>query len=151
SQSGIDMRHVPYKGNGPMMVALMGNEIQVGFDTIHSSKPMAESGRVKILAVTSMKRNENIPDVPTLDESGLPGFDVGVWQGAFMPKGADAAKIEKVQAAFAKALKDPEVVKKLKASGFEIIGSSSSEFEEKIKADMAVWSKVIKDIGFKPE
>jgi len=151
SQSSIDMQHVPYKGNGPMMVALMANEIQVGFDTIHSSKPMAESGRIKILAVTSLKRNDNIPDVPTLDESGLPGFDVGVWQGVFMPKGADPAKIDKVQKAIAAALRDPEVAQKLNASGFDVIASSSAEFAERIQADMKVWSKVIKDIGYQPE
>lgn len=151
SQSSIAMGHVPYKGNGPMMVALMGNEIQVGFDTIHSSKPMAESGRIKILAVTSLKRSNNIPDVPTLNESGLPGFDVGVWQGVFMPKGADPQKIDKVQKAFAEALRDPGVVQKLNDTGFEVIASSPSDFTQKIKADMEVWSKVIKDIGYKPE
>lgn len=151
SQSSIDMQHVPYKGNGPMMVGLMGNEIHVGFDTIHSSKPMAESGRVRILAVTSLKRNENIPDVPTLDEAGLPGFDVGVWQGLFVPKGTDPEKIDKIQSAFSKALHDPEVAQKLQASGFEVIASSPAQFGEKIDADMAVWSKVINDIGFKPE
>lgn len=151
SQADVDMQHVPYKGNGPMMVALMGNEIQLGFDTIHSSKPMAESGRVKIIAVTSLERNENIPDVPTLDESGLPGFDVGVWQGVFMPKGADPKIIDKVQKAFAEALSDPDVVQKLNVAGFSVIASTPDEFAQKIKADMDVWSKVIKDIGYKPE
>jgi tripartite-type tricarboxylate transporter receptor subunit TctC len=151
SKSAIDMEHVPYKGNGPMMVALMGNEIQLGFDTIHSSKPMAESGRIKILAVTSLGRNKNIPDVPTLDESGLPGFDVGVWQGVFMPKGADPAKIDKVQKAMAKTLQDPDVVQKLNANGFDVVASTPADFTAKIKADMEVWSKVIKDIGYKPE
>lgn len=151
SQSNIDMQHVPYKGNGPMMVALMGNEIHVGFDTIHSSKPMAESGRVKIIAVTSLERNDNIPDVPTLDESGLPGFDVGVWQGVFMPKGTDPKIIDTVYKAFAKALSDPEVVEKLNTAGFTVIASTPEQFAKKIKADMDVWSKVIKDIGYQPE
>lgn len=151
SQSSLPLQHVPYKGNGPMMVALMGNEIQLGFDTIHSSKPMAESGRIKILAVTSLKRNSNIPEVPTLDESGLPGFDVGVWQGVFMPKGVDREKIDKIQKAFSQTLQDPNVVQKLNAAGFDVIASSTPDFTSKIKADMEIWSKVIKDIGFKPE
>lgn len=149
--TSINLNHVPYKGNSPMMTALMANEIQVGFDTIHSSKPMSDSGRVKILAITSLDRNENLPNIPTLNESGVPGFDVGVWQGIFLPKGVSAAIVKKIHNSFTEALKDPQVIQKLKSNGFDVIGSSPSDFLKKIQTDMDLWSKVTKQIGIKPE
>lgn len=140
--AGIQMTHVPYKGNGPLIAGLLGGEIQLGIDTIPGSKALGTSGKLRMLAVTSAKRNPALPDVPTAAESGLPGFTFDFWEAFFLPKGAPEAVVNAWHAAIVKALKDPAVAKQLADFGFEVIGSTPKELADKLAADIAKYADV---------
>jgi len=140
--AGISMTHVPYKGNGPMIAGLLGGEIQLGLDTIPGSKALAAGGKLRMLAVTSLKRNAAIPEVPTASESGLPGFEFDFWEAFFLPRGTPDAIVNAWHAAIVKALRDPAVAKQLAAFGFDVIGSTPKELADKVNADVARYAEV---------
>lgn len=140
--AGISMTHVPYKGNGPLIAGLLGGEIQLGIDTIPGSKALGTSGKLRMIAVTSAKRNPALPDVPTAAESGLPGFTFDFWEAYFLPKGTPDAVVNAWNAAIVKALKDPAVAKQLGDFGFDVIGSSPQQLADKLAADIAKYADV---------
>lgn len=144
SESGLDIKHVPYKGNGPVMTALIGGEIQIAFDTIPGSKALADAGRVRMLAVTSETRNAALPNLPSISESGVKGFEALLWEGFFLPKGTPDAIVDRWNTAIRAVLRDPEVRKRLTELGFDVAGSSPRELKERVEADMAKWAKVTK-------
>lgn len=144
SMAGIDMMHVPYKGNGPLVAGLLSGEIQIGMDTIPGSKALAAGGKLRMLAVTSLGRNPALPDVPSVNESGVKGYEVLLWEGIFLPKGTPEPIVEKWNAALRKVLKDPGVVKNLTDFGFEIIGSTPKELDARIRSDIELWAGIIK-------
>lgn len=142
--AGIAMTHVPYKGNGPLVAGLLSGEIQVGMETIPGSKALAAGGRLRMLAVTSLRRNPALPDLPSVDETGVKGYEVLLWEGLFLPKGTPEPIVARWNAVLVKALREPGVLKQLTDYGFEIVGSTPGELDEKIRIDIDKWAEVIK-------
>lgn len=144
SASGIDVVHVPYKGGPPAVVDLMAGQISLMFFNTPAAAPYVKSGKVRALGVSTARRSGLLPDVPTIAESGLPGFDIAVWLGLSVPAGTPAAIVERTHAAVARALRVPEIEKQLLDLGAEPGGETPQAFARRIKAESAAWSKVIK-------
>src|SRR3954463_6986963 len=151
SMTGVKMVHVPYKGIAPAMTDLLGGEVQLMFGTIVALVPHIQSGKLRALAVTSTKRSALIPQVPTLRESGLPEYEAGSWYGIEAPAGTPHPIIEQLNALIVKALKQPDVAKRLAAEGAEVIGSTPEEFGAHIKSELARVEKVVRAAGIKIE
>ena len=151
SMAGIKMNHVPYKGGAPASAALLGGEVSVYIDTPTAMMPFAKAGRVKALAVTGKKRFAVFPDVPTLDESGVPGYEMRVWYGFFAPAKTPKAVVAKLHEETAKALKTNEVRSRLATLGTEPVGSGPEIFGPLVRSELAKWARVAKDAGIKPE
>lgn len=144
-ETGLKMVHVPYKGNGPVVAALVGGDIQLAFDTIPGSRALASDGRVRILAVTSLQRNTLLPDVPTMDESGFPGFEAETWTGIFLPKGTDPAIVHRYNEALVKVLQIKEVQDSLAQIGYVVVGNSPEAFKKQIDDELDRWAETVKE------
>ena len=151
STAQIDITLVPYKGQAPATADLLGGQISMMFNNPITSLAHVKTGKLRALAVSTARRFSQLPDVPTVAESGLPGFDVGFWLGALGPTGTPRPIIDKLNAAMLKALRDPEVMTRLAGLGVEIIGSSPDEFARVIHNDIIKWGKVVKDTGAKAD
>lgn len=147
--TGTQLMHIPYKGMGAAYADLVGGRINFSFATIISSQPHIRSGRLRALAVTPPKRAPALPDVPTLGEAGVPGVVVVNWYGLIAPKGTPKAITDRVANETIKAVKSPEMVKRLIADGSEGVGTTSVEFAKHIRDEQVTWSKVIKQAGIK--
>ena len=145
--AGIDLVHVPYKGGGPLLVALMAAEVQSMFGTVPSLLGPIRSGKARVLGVTSKTRAPDLPDVPTIAESGMPGFEVISWQGLCTPAGVPKPTLERVRAVLAAALARPDTRKRLAESGFQAHPLTPEKFAEFIRSERAKWSKLVKDVG----
>jgi tripartite-type tricarboxylate transporter receptor subunit TctC len=145
--NGLEATHVPYKGSAPADVDLVGNQIQFMTDTINSVMGFVRDKRMKILAVTTAQRMQLFPDVPTLSESGMPGFEVGAWQGVMVPAGTPQPVVERLNAEIQKALKSPDVRERLALQGAEPLGSTSQEYGAYVKKELARWAGVVKATG----
>ncbi|PLC06914.1 LacI family transcriptional regulator [Variovorax sp. RO1] len=145
--NGIDATHVPYKGSAPADVDLVGNQIQFMTDTVNSVMGFVRDKRLKMLAVTTAKRMSMFPDVPTLAESGMPGFEVGAWQGVMVPAGTPQAVVDRLNAEIVKALKSPDVRERLALQGAEPLGSTPKEYGAYVKKELARWAGVVKATG----
>jgi tripartite-type tricarboxylate transporter receptor subunit TctC len=146
---GVDVISVPYKGGGPAMVAVVGNEAQISFATPPSSLPHVKSGRLKALAQTTAKRAAPLPDLPTFAEAGVPGFNVDGWVGLFAPAGTPPRIIERLYGETVKVLRKPEVKEYVLAGGSDISGIPTEEARAKIRREIAMWAKVVKAAGIK--
>lgn len=145
AQAGIDMAHVPYKGTALAIPDLVTGQVHVLFDSLPTGMPHVKSGRLRALAVTSAKRSALAPDLPTLAESGLPGFSSVTWFGVYLPAGAPPALVERVHKAFTKAVQSPEVVDSLAKLGVEPAAPSTpAQFNAMVQTDSARWAGVIK-------
>lgn len=151
STAGVDMIHVPYKGSSPMLNDLIGGRISVAFDNILSSSQFIKAGSLRALATSGARRAPSMPDIPTVAESGLPGFDVTVWQGLLAPAGTPLSVVNLLNSKFVAALHTPEVKARLDAMNIELTGSTPAQFAEFLRADIAKWSKVIKESGARPD
>ena len=147
TMAGVDMQHIPYKGSPPALQDVVGGQVTMTFDNITTAWPLAKAGKLKALAVTTAKRSEIAPDVPTLTESGLPGFEVGSWQGVFAPAGTPPAIVKRLNTEIVKILALPEVREKLGALGAEIVADSPDDFAAIVKAEVVKWSDVVKKSG----
>jgi len=147
SMAGVDMVHVPYKGSGPAIVDLIGGQVDMMFDNMPSSLPYVKNGKLKAIAVTSAKRSSVVPDIPTIAESGVPGFEATAWWGLLAPAGTPVEIVGKLNAAVVKALGQPEVAKRLLALGAEPASDTPEQFAAFIKSEKAKWSKVVKFAG----
>jgi tripartite-type tricarboxylate transporter receptor subunit TctC len=147
--NGLDAVHVPYKGSAPAVTDLVGGQIQFLTDTVSSSLPFIRDKRLKPLAVTSLKRTSVLPDVPTLNESGMPGFEVGAWQGVVVPAQTSPAIIQRLNAEILKALASADVKARLAAQGTEPLGSTPAQYGAYIKSELERWGNVIKASGVK--
>lgn len=151
STAGIDMIHVPYKGSAPMLNDLIGGRVSVAFDNILSSSQFIKAGSLRALATSGASRAPSMPDTPTVAESGLPGFDVTVWQGLLAPAGTPPEIVELLSRKFVAALHAPEVTARLAAMNIELTGSTPRQFAEFLHDDIAKWAKVIKESGARPD
>ena len=151
TMAGVTMTHVPYKGGGPALADLVGGQIQVMLENIPSTLPYVKNGRLRALAVTSLKRSALVPDLPTLDEAGLKGFEIVGWNGFFLPAGAPKAIVTKLHAETVNVLTLPEVKERLAGLGADGIGGSPDEFAGFLRAELRKWGKIVKDAGIKVE
>jgi tripartite-type tricarboxylate transporter receptor subunit TctC len=143
--AGIDLVHVPYKGLGPAFNDVVSGQIPIMFAGLSNTPPHIKAGRIRALAIGSAKRSAAMPDVPTMQEAGVPGFDYSAWAGVLAPAGTPAAIVQKVNADWARVVALPEVRDKLVALGFELTPTSPAEFSEMIRREMAKVAKVVKD------
>ena len=147
SMTGIDMTHIPYKGRASALPDLLGGRVTMMFDNMPSSLPLVREGKLRGLAVTSAKRSPAAPDIPTIAESGLPGFDALSWFALFAPPNVPRPVIDKLSSEVRKIITSPDVAKKLSDIGLEPVGSSPEELASYQRAEIIKWAKVVKDSG----
>jgi len=150
NRTGIEMIHVPYKGGAPMMIDMVGGQVNVMFVSAPQAIPQAKAGRIKALAIGSARRIPQLPDTPTVAES-LPGFAAQSWVGMLGPAGTPKDIVARLHAELTKALADPEVRGKLAAQGFDVVGSAPAEFLAFARAESDKWAKVIRDYQVRVE
>jgi len=145
--SDAKFNHVPYKGGAPAIVATIAGEVQIGFITLTSARPHLQSGRARALAVTSRERMRAMPDLPTVSEVGLPGYELNQYYGTVITSKAPPAIVRKLSGGIAAAVRTPDITQRFEADGWRLVGSTPEEFRAVIRVDLEKWTKVIKDIG----
>jgi len=151
SMAKLKMVHVPYKGTGPALIELLGGHLSLMFDVIMTSLPHVQSGKLRALAVSSLQRSPTAPQIPTVAESGYPGFDAIVWFGLFAPAGAPPEAIRKISEETARVLKTPSMRELLAGQGLEIVASNPADFAARVNGEIVKWRKVIREAGIKLE
>lgn len=149
--TGTQMNMVPYKGSAPALTDLMGGHVQVMFDNVPSAAPLAQSGKVRALAVTGAKRSNLVPDVPTVAEVAVPGFDSGSWIGLYTPANTPAEIVAKLNTAANQALKNPALLETFKKAGLDPQGGTPQDLASYQAREIAKWAGVVKTIGYVPE
>ncbi len=147
--TGIDMLHIPYKGSAPAVADLLGGQTHMMFDNIPSSLPHIKAGKLRALATTGAKRDPALPDLPTVAEAGVPGYESGVWFGVMVPAGTPRDIIARLNAAVVQAARAPEFVKRMTDLGYNIIPGTPDEMTAMIKAEIARWTPIVKASGAK--
>jgi tripartite-type tricarboxylate transporter receptor subunit TctC len=150
-EAGVDTLVIAYKGAGPMLTDVMSGQVQLVADPMLSSLPLAQSGKIKALAVTSLKRVAAAPQIPTVAESGMTDFEFVSWYGLWGPKGLPADIAAKLQARVAAIVAEPDVKERMAILGFEPVGSTSDQFAKYIDAEMMKYAKIIRDANIKAE
>jgi tripartite-type tricarboxylate transporter receptor subunit TctC len=145
TMTGIDMVHVPYKGDSPAITDVAAGTVSMMFPTVVAGIPHVKSGKLRALAVTSMKRSSSMPDVPTVSEAGIPGFEAVSWGGVMGPGGLPPEITNRLNSEIVRILKMPDVAEKLASLGADIVGSTPDEFATYLKAEIAKWGKVAHD------
>ncbi|MGY4831471.1 tripartite tricarboxylate transporter substrate binding protein [Sphaerotilaceae bacterium SBD11-9] len=151
TMTGIDMEHIPYKGRASAIPDLLGARVTMMFDNMPSSLPLVREGKLRALGVTSAQRSAAAPDIPTLAESGLPGFEAVSWFAMFAPANTPAPIVDKLQAEVSRILKSPEISKKLLEIGLDPVGGTPAELAAYQKSEITKWAKVVKDSGASAE
>jgi tripartite-type tricarboxylate transporter receptor subunit TctC len=151
NMAGIDMVHVPYKGSGQAVIDLLGGQVQLMFSGMSSVMPHVKAGKLKPLAVTGARRSPAVPDVPTIAESGFPGFEATAWYGVLAAAKTPRPIVMRLHDEIVKTLALPDVKQRLEGVGFEIVGGSPEAFGAYIKSEIRKWEKVVKASGAKPE
>jgi tripartite-type tricarboxylate transporter receptor subunit TctC len=151
SMAGVKMVHVPYKGSAPALADLLGGQVQVMFSTLPPALPHVTAGRLRALAVASLRRSPAAPQLPTLDETALPGFEATTWHGVMVPAGTPSAIVAKLHDDIVAVLRTPDVAERLSSQGADAIGSSPEEFASYIRSETLKWAKVIRESGAKAE
>ena len=149
AMTGVQMQHIPYKGSGPMIPDLLSGTLSMSFENLTTAFPPARQGKLKALAVTSSKRSFIAPDVPTMAEAGLAGYDISSWQALFAPAGLPKAIQDRLYAETAKALKSPDIVKRLQDLGLDVGGMRPEELAAQVSADIPKLGKIVRDSGAK--
>ena len=147
----VKMVHLPYKGGGPAMIDLVAGQVSVSFASMPSSLPFAKSGKLRALAVGGAKRSPAAPEIPTVAESGLPGFEITDWQGLLAPAKTPAAVIERLNRETLRILNERDVKERLAAAGLQVVTATPLQFADFIRAEIDKWGKVIRTAGIKPE
>ena len=150
-RAGLDMVHVPYKGGGPALVDVMGGQVPLYFGNMASALPHVKNGKLKALAITGSKRSPAAPDLPTVAEAGIPGYQVYEWNAIFAPAGTPPAIVNRLHSEIAKAVAIPEVRDRMLALGAEIVASTPAELGAWVREQTASWSKVVRAGNIKPE
>jgi len=151
SMAGVKLVHVPYKGAAPALADLLGGQVQLMFSTMPPALPHVKDGKLRALAVTSSKRSRAMPELPTVDEVALPGFEANTWHGVVVPAGTPAAIVARLNREIVAILHLPEVVERLSGQGAEALGSTPEEFAAYIRSESVKWAKVVRDSGAKAE
>jgi tripartite-type tricarboxylate transporter receptor subunit TctC len=149
--AGVKFQPIPYRGDAPLNTALIAGEVHLAIVPFATAKPYIDAGRLRALGIAGPKRSPSLPEVPTIAESGVPGFESGSWQGWFVPAGTPREVIALIRREAAKALEMPDVRARMDATANEIVGSTPDEFALKYKADLARFAKVVKDAGIPPQ
>ena len=150
-QAKIDIRHIPYKGVGPALIDLIGGRVESMFSTVPSVLTAVRGGKVRALGVTSLQRDPDVPDVPTIAESGMPDFEVTSWQGLCTQSGVPPAALEKLRTTLATVLGNAETRKRIADQGFQVHVLPGKEFSAYARAERAKWGKLVKAIGIDPQ
>ena len=140
----LDMVHVPYKSGGPAITDVMGGQVDFMFSTVAASSPLVDSGKLRALAISSAKRSPRLPNVPTVAETVIPGYEVYEWNGVFVPAGTPADVVARLQKAVAESLQEAEVKKRFSVVGAEPIGSTPAQFADYLKKEDAKWGEVVR-------
>jgi tripartite-type tricarboxylate transporter receptor subunit TctC len=148
---GLTATHVPYKGSAPSVMATVAGEVQFNMEPTTVGLAMAKEGRLRPLAVSTLQRSAVLPDVPTLNESVMPGFDVGAWYGILAPPKTPPEIVRRLNAEVTKALANPEVRRKLQAQGAESLGSTPEQYAAYLKSEVERWGRLIKSSGVEPD
>jgi len=147
--TGVDMLHIPYKGSGPAVTDLLGGQVHMMFDNIPSSLPHIKSGKLRALATTGAKRDPALPDLPTMAEAGVPGYESGVWFGLSVPAGTPKDVIQRLNAAAVQVTKAPEFIKRMTDLGYNIIPGTPEDMANMLKAELTRWPPIVKASGAK--
>ena len=149
--AGVNLNHVPYKGSAPAVTDLIGGQVEALFDNTPNVLPHVKAGRLRALAVTSAKRSALAPDVPTVDEAGVPGYLVQVWFGVVAPAATPKDIVTKLNAEINRIISSPEVKERFAAAGVEVVGGSAESFGAHIKEQANTWGKVVRDANIKAD
>ena len=147
----IDLVHIPYKGTGAVIADLLGGQVPLCFCTLPSVFSQAKSGRLRALAVTTARRSTSAPEIPTIAESGVAGYEMGQWYGLLAPAGTPGLVIDRLNAEVSKALKHPEMRRRLQTEGADAVASSPQEFGAFFKAEIAKWTRIVQKAGIRAE
>jgi len=151
AQTGTDIIHIPYKGGGPMVTDLLGNSVQLVIADQANLMPHVATGKLRALAVATPQRSPNAPDLPTIAESGLPGFNATAWQGLVGPAGMPPDVVKRLNEAVNRVMAMPAIREKLLAGGLDPVGGTPADFSRFIESEIGKWTKIAKDVGAKPE
>ncbi|HYP71277.1 MAG TPA: tripartite tricarboxylate transporter substrate binding protein [Variovorax sp.] len=151
SMGKVDLVHIPYKGSGPALTDVVGGQVNVMIDALGSSGPFIKSGKLRALAVTTAKRSESVPELPTVAESGLPGYEAMPWLGLVAPAGTPQPVVDRLHREVTAILKEPELRERFKGWGLDIIGNTPAEFSAFLRRDIDQWSRVITSANIKGE
>lgn len=151
SMAKVDMLHVPYKGSGPAVTDLIGGQVDYMFDSVTSAAPHIRSGKLRAIAVTTAKRSSALPDVPTIAEAGLPGYELSPWFAVYMPAGTPQRIVDRMNLALLDAMKLPEVKARFAAIGAEPIGSTPQHLATHLAAEMTKWGRIIHERGIRAD
>ena len=149
--AGLDMIHVPYKSAPPAVQDVLGGRVSMLFTDMATGWPLHQQGSLRGLATTRLKRSALVPELPTLDESGVKGFDMDSWAGLFAPAKTPPAIVARLNTELRKIIDDPEVRAKIAATGFEAFSSSTGELDTFVKEQLVKWSRMIKEAGIEPQ
>jgi tripartite-type tricarboxylate transporter receptor subunit TctC len=149
--AGIDIIHVPYKGGGAAVTDLLAGQVSMYFGTTPSTVPHVRTGRLRALAVTSLQRSRATPDIPTMAEAALPGFENAAWHGLFAPAGTPPAIVEKLHSEVVRVLRMPDTIERMAAQGVDVIAGSPAELAAFVKQDLVKYDKLVKSAGLRIE
>jgi tripartite-type tricarboxylate transporter receptor subunit TctC len=145
----LEMTHVPYKGGGPAMTGVLSGEVQVLLPTMQSAMPLVKAGRLRPLAISTATRSPALPELPTVAESGLPGYNATGWYAMFAPTGTPRGAIDRLHAEVVKILAVPEIRQRLASEGAVAVGNTPAEFDQFVRDEIGKWAKIIRDLGLK--
>lgn len=151
AMAGVNIQHIPYKGAGPALNDVVGNQVPIMFDNLPSSSPHIKSGTLRALGVTTAERAPSFPDVPTIAEAGVPGYETYTWNALFAPAGTPKEIVDRLNASANKAMKDPAVIEKMNGFSARIVGSTPEELGAHVKAELAKWEPVVKGANISME
>ncbi len=151
SMAGVDMTHIPYKGSGPMLIDLMSGTVNIAFDNLSASMPHIKGGKLRALATTGAKRSPALPDLPTVAEAGVPGYDYSSWIALFAPKGTPAGVLSRLRTEAGRALAAPGMKERLEKSGLELWAVPAEELPAVMREDNARWVRVVREANIKAD
>ena len=147
TMTGTDIRHIPYKGAVPAATDLIAGQVQLLFMTVSSGMPYVQSGRLKALGIASLRRSPSAENIPTIAESGVPGFEASTWFGVMLPKGTPQTVVTRLHETFTAALRNRDVQERLLRQGFDLVGSTPQEFGAYVRSEVPKWEKAVKASG----